>query len=75
MDLLFILIIAAGALIALYLLIFVILGLRVISSDQVAVVEKWWSFKGSLKDSIIALNGEPVMLRRYFVEVSILRQP
>ncbi len=50
--------ICAGALIGIYLLIFVILGLRVISSDQVAVVEKWWSFKGSLKDSIIALNGE-----------------
>ncbi len=67
MDLVFILIIAAGALIGLYLLIFVILGLRVISSDQVAVVEKWWSFKGSLKDSIIALNGEagyaPTVLR------------
>lgn len=42
----------------LYLLIYVILGLRVISSDEVAVVEKWWSFRGSLKDSIIALNGE-----------------
>lgn len=50
--------IAVGIIVALYLLIFVILGLRVISSDQVAVVEKWWSFKGSLKDSIIALNGE-----------------
>jgi uncharacterized membrane protein YqiK len=50
--------IAAGIIFVLYLLIFVILGLRVISSDQVAVVEKWWSFKGSLKDSIIALNGE-----------------
>ncbi len=50
--------IVIGAIFALYLLIFVILGLRVISSDQVAVVEKWWSFKGSLKDSIIALNGE-----------------
>lgn len=47
-----------GGLIALYLLIFKILGLRVIHSDEVAVVEKWWSFKGSLKDSIIALNGE-----------------
>ncbi len=67
MDLLLILVIAAGAFIGLYLLIFVILGLRVISSDQVAVVEKWWSFKGSLKDSIIALNGEagyaPTLLR------------
>jgi uncharacterized membrane protein YqiK len=50
--------IVIGAIIALYFIIFVILGLRVISSDQVAVVEKWWSFRGSLKDSIIALNGE-----------------
>ena len=50
--------IAVGAIVLLYLLIFVIFGLRVISSDQVAVVEKWWSIKGSLKDSIIALNGE-----------------
>jgi uncharacterized membrane protein YqiK len=50
--------ITVGVIVALYLLIFVILGLRVISSDQVAVVEKWWSFKGSLKNSIIALNGE-----------------
>jgi len=61
------LIIAAAIIVGLYLLIFVILGLRVISSDQVAVVEKWWSFKGSLKDSIIALNGEagyaPTVLR------------
>jgi uncharacterized membrane protein YqiK len=59
MDLfVFWLLIAAGIIVALYVLIFVILGLRVISSDEVAVVEKWWSFKGSLKDSIIALNGE-----------------
>lgn len=62
-----ILLIAIGAFLALYLFFFVILGLRVISSDQVAVVEKWWSFKGSLKDSIIALNGEagysPYVLR------------
>lgn len=59
--------IVLGVVLVLYLLIFVILGLRVISSDQVAVVEKWWSFKGSLKDSIIALNGEagyaPMLLR------------
>lgn len=50
--------IAAVAIFLLYILIYVVLGLRVITSDQVAVVEKWWSFKGSLKDSIIALNGE-----------------
>lgn len=43
---------------ALYLLIFQFLGLRVINSNEVAVVEKWWSLKGSLKDAIIALNGE-----------------
>ena len=42
----------------LYLIIFKFLGLRVVGSDEVAVVEKWWSFKGSLKDAIIALNGE-----------------
>jgi len=44
--------------VSLYLIIFKILGLRVINSNEVAVVEKWWSPKGSLKDSIIALNGE-----------------
>lgn len=67
MDYVVVLVIAAAIIVGLYLLIFVILGLRVISSDQVAVVEKWWSFKGSLKDSIIALNGEagyePTVLR------------
>lgn len=47
-----------GAILVLYLLIFKILGLRVIHSDEVAVIEKWWSLKGSLKDSIIALHGE-----------------
>ena len=35
-----------------------ILGVRVIRSDQVGIVEKWWSPKGSLKDAIIALHGE-----------------
>jgi uncharacterized membrane protein YqiK len=51
------LLVVAGV-IVLYLLIFKILGLRVIHSDEVAVVEKWWSVHGSLKNSIIALNGE-----------------
>jgi len=45
-------------LVALYLIIFKVLGLRVIASSEVAVTEKWWSLKGSLKDAIIALNGE-----------------
>jgi uncharacterized membrane protein YqiK len=44
--------------IVLILFITKILGLRVINPNEVAVVEKWWSFKGSLKDSIIALRGE-----------------
>lgn len=47
-----------GALVLLYLIIFKILGLRVISSNEVAVIEKWWSVHGSLKNAIIALNGE-----------------
>ncbi len=50
--------IAAGVIVGLFIFVFVILGLRVIRSDQVAVIEKWWSMKGSLKDSIIALQGE-----------------
>ncbi len=50
--------ISVGTIVLLYLFIFKILGLRVINSNEVAVVEKWWSLKGSLKDSIIALNGE-----------------
>ena len=41
-----------------YVLIFKVFGLRVINSNEVAVVEKWWSLKGSLKDAIIALNKE-----------------
>ncbi len=57
-ELLPIILLVLGGFVAFYLLIFVILGLRIIGSSEVAVVEKWWSFKGSLKDSIIALNGE-----------------
>lgn len=59
--------VVVGCIIGLYLLIFQILGLRVINSNEVAVVEKWWSIKGSLKNAIIALNGEagyePELLR------------
>ncbi len=46
------------AVIVLYLVIFKVLGLRVINSNEVAVVEQWWSSKGSLKDAIIALHKE-----------------
>lgn len=44
-------------LIALVFLLWVI-GIRIIPNDKVAIVEKWWSSKGSLKEQIIALNGE-----------------
>jgi uncharacterized membrane protein YqiK len=55
-------------------LLFVVLkviGIRIIPSDCVGIVEKWWSFKGSIKDGgIIALNGEagyqPEVLRGGF---------
>ena len=47
-----------AAIVVFYIMVFKIFGLRVINSDEVAVVEKWWSFKGSLKNAIIALNGE-----------------
>ncbi len=33
-------------------------GIRVIKNNKVGIVEKWWSQKGSLKDSIIALEDE-----------------
>lgn len=46
-----------GGIIAIWILL-KILGVRVIRSDQVGVVEKWWAPKGSLKDAIIALHGE-----------------
>lgn len=47
-----------GGVLLVYFTIFYLFGLRVISSSEVAVIEKWWSLKGSLKDDIIALNGE-----------------
>lgn len=33
-------------------------GFKIIPNDKVAIVEKWWSSKGSLREQIIALNGE-----------------
>lgn len=35
-----------------------IAGIKIIPNDKVAIIEKWWSGKGSLKEQIIALNGE-----------------
>jgi hypothetical protein len=58
MDQIKIVIYVVLAIIALYIFIAKILGLRIVKSDEVGVIEKWWSFRGSLKNSIIALNGE-----------------
>lgn len=55
-----------GAILGLWFLLW-IFGLRIIDNDKVGIVEKWWSRKGSLKEQIIALNGEagyqPELLR------------
>jgi uncharacterized membrane protein YqiK len=52
-------VLAILGLIGAYILIFKILGLRVIGTNEVGIVEKWWSPKGNLKDGkFIALNGE-----------------
>ena len=49
--------IAGGVLLALIVIILVT-GFTVIKSDQVGLVEKWWSAHGSLDKAIIALNKE-----------------
>lgn len=41
-----------------FLLLLWIIGFRIIPNTNVCVVERWWSTKGSLKEQIIALNGE-----------------
>jgi len=50
--------IVAGSLVFIYILIFKILGHRVIRSDEVAVVEKWWSLKGSPEKKEVEVNLE-----------------
>jgi uncharacterized membrane protein YqiK len=49
--------VVVGILVLVWLVI-TLIGIRVIGSNQVGVVEKWWSTSGSLKDKIIALEGE-----------------
>ncbi|HEX3044031.1 MAG TPA: SPFH domain-containing protein [Bacillota bacterium] len=41
-----------------FFIFFWIIGFRIIPNNKVAIVEKWWSFKGSLNEQIIALKGE-----------------
>ena len=49
------------------IILFWIIGFRIIPNDKVGIVEKWWSLKGSLNEQIIALKGEagyqPALLR------------
>ncbi|MDP4109463.1 MAG: SPFH domain-containing protein [Bacillota bacterium] len=35
-----------------------LIGFRVIPNNKIAIIEKWWSTKGSLNEQIIAMNGE-----------------
>lgn len=35
-----------------------LIGLRIIPNNKIAIIEKWWSPKGSLKEQIIALHKE-----------------
>lgn len=40
------------------ILLFWLIGFRIIPNNKIAILEKWWSQKGSLNAEIIALNGE-----------------
>lgn len=52
-------VIGVVSIVAVYLIVFKLLGLRVIKSNEVGIVEKWWSNNGNLKDGqFIALDGE-----------------
>lgn len=46
------------AVVVLVILAFSLIGMRIIPNNKIAIVEKWWSSKGSLKEQILALNGE-----------------
>ncbi len=50
-------IIVVGSLIGIIIL-WKLIGLRIIPNNKIGIVEKWWSMKGSLDSQIIALNGE-----------------
>lgn len=51
------LLIIAGSIIAIGLVLWVV-GFRIIPNDRVGIIEKKWSFNGSLDSQIIALNKE-----------------
>ncbi len=41
-----------------FFLFLFLIGFRIIPNNKIAIVEKWWSGKGSLNEQIIALKGE-----------------
>lgn len=49
--------IAAGVLVG-FIILWKIIGLRIVPNNKIGIVEKWWSPKGSLNEQIIALNKE-----------------
>lgn len=49
----------SGAMVLAFLVLMVwVAGFRVIPNNKIGIVEKWWSFGGSLDEQIIALNKE-----------------
>ncbi len=59
--------IMVGAIVIGLIILLWLIGVKIIPNNKIAIVEKWWSTKGSLNEQIIALNGEagyqPVALR------------
>ena len=51
-------ILALAIVVGVFLFFKVILGFRIIPNNKTAIVEKWWSPRGSLNEQIIALKGE-----------------
>ncbi len=51
------LIIALSALAGFFIVLWLV-GFRIIPNNKIAIIEKWWSPRGSLNEQIIALNGE-----------------
>src|SRR4029434_5034512 len=51
--------IAGAVLVALFVLALTVFGVRLIPNDRVGIVEKLWSFKGSVNEGrIMAFNGQ-----------------
>lgn len=51
------LILIASIVVGLIILLWLV-GFKIIPNNKIAIIEKWWSSKGSLNEQIIALNGE-----------------